>query len=151
MLTAHLHLAINHLPVIGFLIFALIGIYSLYVEKNECPKLFLWGIMLLGLASIIVFFTGSFSEDFAAEKFSNIEDIKDSIENHEFVSGFFLAGAITIGVSSATILFYKKLNQENNMILYIKVLIVLSFIVFIFSSLTAWFGGMIRHTEFYLQ
>jgi uncharacterized membrane protein len=140
---AHLHLIVNHFPIVGFLIGTLVLIAGLLLKKSEV-KLTAFGIYLFSvLASVVANKTG----DEAEEILEDIEGVSHSlIHTHEEYAETFFVLALILGALSLIgfVAELKKFKFAN----FLTVLILLFAIA---ASVSATYvgtsGGEIRHPE----
>ncbi|HUI44944.1 MAG TPA: hypothetical protein VL122_02985 [Nitrospirota bacterium] len=140
---AHVHLMINHFPVIGVLGGILLLIYAL-VRKSEEVKMVSFGVfVLIALITIPVFLTGEGAE----EVVKHIPGVTETyIGRHEELAELTLVLMEILGVLSLAGLVLLKLRGAIPIIIVILVL-VMSLITATFVGITANLGGQIRHTE----
>src|ERR1700687_2600281 len=95
--SAHLHLMVNHFPVIGILFGILLFLYGLIRGSEEIKKVSLGVFVLLALITVPVYFTGE-----AAQKVvKNLPGVtEDFIGRHEEVAGLSLVLIETLGIAS---------------------------------------------------
>ena len=140
---AHLHLILNHVPVLT-LIVSLIFLFFSFVKKSERLKKFsLLMTFLTSITILPVFYTGEPAEE-VVEKMPMIS--KTVIHNHEESAEVSLVLTLLVSISSLLVLVtYKKPVSASY-----GIQIVLLFGVIAIGSLayTANLGGKIRHTEF---
>lgn len=140
---AHLHLVVNHLPII-FPIVGLIVLIVGFIIKSEVVKRTSFFIFVLGaFASIAVMATG----DGAEEAVENIAGISENlIHNHEEKAELFAALSYVLGGISLFGIYasFKNLSFSK----------IISFLVAILAVVTLFFaqqagnsGGEIRHSE----
>ncbi len=139
----HLHLVVNHLPIIfpvAGIILLLIGIFT----KTEVSKRNSYFIFILGaIASIAAMATGEGAE----HGVENLPGVTDSlIETHEEAAEVFAALSYVLGGISTVALFASFRNY-----IFSKIM---PFVVGLFALATLFFaqkagrtGGEIRHTE----
>lgn len=140
---AQLHLALNHLPVVGFiLILPLVIIVSIF-RKQEYRKLALVGTLLVGLLALPAFLTGEPAED-VIEDYPGITEAK--IESHEESAEIALIAAlVTASLAAVGLLPQRRLARLDKFILPLVTVSVLTTTV-----LMVWVGhegGKIRHPE----
>jgi len=102
----HLHLLMNHIPVIGILFVAIVLIAGLRMRSSDMAKLGL--VMLAGVAAVsaIVYFTGEPAED-AVEKLAGVS--RAFIHSHEEAAELAFIGAAIAGVLGVAALWtYRK-------------------------------------------
>ena len=140
---AHLHLVLNHLPIILPLLGLLIMIGGL-LFKSEIVKRTAYLIFILGaLLAIPTFATGEGAEE-VIENLPGIE--KKYIESHEEIAETFALLCYVLGGISLLGLwanFYKKLFAP--ILIYVTILV--CFITLYFAKQTGTSGGEIRHIE----
>lgn len=140
---AHVHLIINHFPVIGILGAILLLVYSL-VRKSEEVKMVSLGVFaIIALITLAVYFTGE-----AAEKVvKNLPGVTETyIGRHEEIASLTLVLMEILGITSLTGLVL--LRHSGAIPKWVAVMIlILSLITAAVVNLTANLGGQIRHTE----
>ena len=140
---AHVHLIINHFPVIGILGAILLLVYSL-VRKSEEVKMVSLGVFaIIALITLAVYFTGE-----AAEKVvKNLPGVTETyIGRHEEIASLTLVLMEILGITSLAGLVL--LRRSGAIPKWVVVLIlILSLITAVVVNLTANLGGQIRHTE----
>jgi uncharacterized membrane protein len=140
---AHVHLMINHFPVIGILGALLLLVYAL-VRRSEEVKIVSFGaLVLIALISLAVFFTGEAAEQVV----KNLPGVTQSfIGRHEELADFSVVLIEALGVLALSGLLLLKRSGSIPRFVVIAVL-VLSLITAAVVGLTANLGGQIRHTE----
>ncbi|MDB4286170.1 hypothetical protein N9933_02605 [bacterium] len=140
---AHLHLVVNHLPIVGLLIGILVLIAGLLLKKTEV-KLTAMGIFIFSaITSVFAFYTGEGAE----EVVENISGISETLihAHEEYAESFFTLTLILGGVS--LIGFVAEVMKFK----YAKYLIFLTLLLAIADGVLAKYvgtsGGEIRHTE----
>jgi uncharacterized membrane protein len=139
----HLHLALNHVPVLGtpFLIGLLMWSWSR--RQAMTLRLCLWLFVGLAAASIAIKFTG----DFAAEKVGALSGFDSVlIQRHEEAADRATIGVFFMGVVAAATLFLGRGGRSVSQ-WSIGLLALLALATFALMVRTANFGGHIRHPE----
>ena len=140
---AHLHLVLNHLPIILPLLGLLIMIGGL-LFKSEIVKRTAYLVFILGaIMAIPAFATGEGAEE-VIENLAGIDE--NYIKTHEEIAETFAILCYVLGGISLLGLwanFYKKSFATG--IVYVTIL--LCFITLYFAKQTAASGGEIRHIE----
>jgi uncharacterized membrane protein len=131
----HLHLLLNHFPVIGTLIVTGLLAWALFRRSGEITRVSLALTAAIGVIAVIVFFTGEPAE----EAIENLPGFSEAItERHE---EFALTATIVVASLGALALGTLALLRVT----------LWSFILSIVASgvmgYTALLGGQIRHTE----
>lgn len=140
---AHLHLVLNHLPIIIPVIGLLVLLGGLIV-KSEVVKRTAYSIFILAaIVTIPAFATGEGAEE-VIEELSGIDE--NLIKAHEEIADIFaifcylLGGISVVGIWSN---FYKK--SFSNIISYVTIFVCL--ITLYYAKQTGTTGGEIRHSE----
>jgi hypothetical protein len=140
---AHLHLALNHVPVIGLPMALLLLAWALYRRSSELMRTSLGLLVLLGIVTIIVQLTGEPAEDLV----EGLPGVLDSvIERHEEAA---LIG--TIGMTALGLLALFGLWQFRGgrglARWYPSTLLVAGVLLAGYFGWVANLGGQIRHSE----
>jgi len=140
---AHLHLAANHLPIVGVMIGIIVLLAGLLLKRSEV-KLTAFGIFLFSaLTAVLAFYTGDGAEEIV-ESISGISETL--IHNHEEYAESFFALTIILGVL-ALVGFVAELKSLK----YAKHLTFLILFIALGDAVLAKYvgtsGGEIRHTE----
>lgn len=140
---AHVHLMINHFPVVGVLGAVLLLVYSL-VRKSEEVKMVSFGLfVLLALITFAVYFTGEAAQD-TVKKLPGVTEAY--IGRHEEMAGVALVCMETLGVAALGGLFF--LRRFGSIPTWLVVIVLLlSLVAAGVVGFTANLGGQIRHTE----
>ncbi len=140
---AHVHLMINHFPVIGVFVGILLFVYALVRKSEEVKAVSLGVFVLIALITIPVFLTGEGAEDVV----KHIPGVTETyIGRHEEIAELSLILMEVLGVLALAGLVLLKLRGFIPKIIVILVL-VMSLTVATAVSITANLGGQIRHTE----
>lgn len=140
---AHLHLMINHIPVLGALAVLALLILSAFKNNRDIYQLTLVAAILVGVLTIPVFLSGEPAEDIV-EKLPLVG--KSLIEEHEDFSKFGLISTEIVAALAlvATVLYFKS-NRFSKRLLILAIFVALinsGFMVY-----TAYLGGRIVHAE----
>jgi uncharacterized membrane protein len=140
---AHIHLILNHIPIVGIPVALAFFVYGFYAKNQSSQRFAL--LMLVGLAAIVlpVYFTGEPAE----EVVEHLPGVAESfIEEHEDAAMFSLILTLMSGATAILALWFqkdaKKSRVLNFAVMGIAGLAVLSLLY------TANLGGQVRHTEF---
>jgi hypothetical protein len=138
---AHLHLMINHFPIIGTIIGGLLMVYALVRRDNSLQRVILVMWLILAAMTPIVMKTGEEAE----EKVENIAGISGKvIHEHEEAAELSLWLMIGLGIASLATLFIGKMKKNSS---YLTMLTsVLALIVIGSMIRTGYLGGQIRHS-----
>lgn len=143
MSATHLHLILNHLPVLGTAFGLGLLLFGLWRGSNELKKTALGVFVIVALAVVPVYLTGEPTED-EVEFLSGIS--KPIIEQHEAAAGTALVGVVVLGASAMGGLIFFRRTKILPTWLCISLLAASSIV----GGLMAWtanLGGQVRHTE----
>ncbi|GAB4241567.1 MAG: hypothetical protein Tsb0034_18670 [Ekhidna sp.] len=140
---AHFHLIVNHLPIVGVLIGALILIVGMLL-KNMTVKLTALGVLVFSaITSIFAFYTGEGAEEIVESLSSANHDL---IHIHEEYAETFFIMMLILGVV-ALLGFIAELKKSTNAKYLVIVSLLGSIACIIMAKYVGTSGGEIRHTE----
>ena len=139
----HLHLALNHVPVLGTPFLLGIFLWSWMHGQTVTLRLCLWLFVVLAAASIAIKFTGDFSAE-ALEKTPSFD--KALIRWHEQSADQATTGVFFMGIAAAVALFLSRGGRAMPK-WSLGLLAVLALATFLLMVRCANFGGHIRHPE----
>jgi len=143
MTPSHLHLVLNHMPVIGFLLATLLLLVAWLRRSRELQTVALLGVLLVALSAIPAYMTGEPAEE-QIEHAPGIE--KETIEAHEESATVSLTIGLLAGVAALVTLVRGRggrgLSRAG-----VTVTLVLALTAAIALGVTANRGGHIRHPE----
>jgi len=140
---AHVHLMINHFPVVGVFGAVALLIYSLLKKSEEIKRVSFGLFALLALITLAVFFTGLAAGD-TVKKLPGVTEA--FIGRHEEMAQLALVFMETLGLAAlAGLLFLRESGAIPKWLVVIVLL--LSLVTAAAAGLTANLGGQIRHTE----
>jgi uncharacterized membrane protein len=139
----HIHLLLNHLPIIGTLIGSAVLIWG-FIKKQDNIKMVACGIIvIMALAAIPVFLTGEPAEE-AVENLPGIAE--NIIEEHEEAAQFAIWILGFTGLMAfLSLVGYRLKHRLVNIALTLT--LILSVVGFGAMARTGYTGGQIRHTE----
>jgi hypothetical protein len=140
---AHVHLLLNHLPVIGTFIALALLVLGIVARNQSVARTSLGISLCMGLAAIAVYFTGEPAEE-AVEHLSTIS--KSAIETHEAAA---LAATLTL-VAMGLLAGHALLRSRRGQVLarpYLFALLIANAVPAGLSAWTANLGGKIHHEE----
>ena len=140
---AYLHLAINHIPVIGIPVTFAFLVYGVRTRNLEFQRFSL--LILAALAAVVlpVYLTGEPAEEFV-EHLAGFSH--DAIEAHEDFGKYAMSLTLLTGACALAALFVRK--NLSVMQFLVKSTLVLAVFAMLSLFYTATLGGSIRHTEF---
>lgn len=143
MSSAHLHILLNHFPVIGTALAAFVLFYGFFKRSDEIKKLSLILLVITSLVTIPVYLTGENAEGSVV----SIEGVnEDFIEPHEeFAFKAFIASDIVGALALVTLFIYRKPKHLPMGVaaLFFAMMLALNGMM----AWTAHLGGLINHTE----
>ena len=142
MTIVHLHLLLNHFPVIGAIMGALLLAVALLRRSTELAKISLAFLAFIGAISVVVFLSGEPAQD-ALEKLPGFsERLADRHEDAALVATIVTG---TIGaLALAAMILYRRRTIPRWLTTLVLVCALGSSAV---MGYTAYLGGQIRHTE----
>ena len=140
---AHIHLMVNHIPVLGTVLLVLFLTLALIRRSPGLIRTALSATLVLAVLTVPVYLTGEPAEE-QVEGISGVE--KTAIEHHEEQAKVGLIAVLATGALAALALWGARHRPRR-----IRVLSALVLLGLIVSSglfaLTAWTGGPIQHAE----
>jgi uncharacterized membrane protein len=139
----HLHLLLNHAPIMGFFIGLFFMVYG-YIVKSEATRYgALWLFLILTPVSMLVSHSGEESE----ETVEDLPGVSEALmEEHEDAAGLAVVGTWILGAISLAGIVTKKRKPEIS-----KWLVTGAMVAAIYCAATmayaGFLGGQIRHTE----
>ncbi len=144
MTPAHLHLVLNHMPILGTLFGLILLFLGLSRGNKTLQKVGLATFALVALITIPAFLTGEPAEHMV-DKFPGFSH--DMAHEHEELAEKGLILAIVLGVFSVLMLFLMNRNKHLNYKKGLWGTLVLSVISFLLMVLIGNHGGQIRRPE----
>lgn len=139
----HLHLILNHIPVLG-VVFGLGFLAFALWRRNETVQRIALGLLLIAaLFAVPTFLTGEPAED-GVQGLPGIS--KPLIEQHEKVAGVALGGTLVVGALALGGLIWFR-SQRLMPAWFGLVMLTGALIVSGLMGWTASLGGQVRHTE----
>lgn len=142
MSSAHLHLIINHIPVLGVFFGAAILAFGLWRSQDEIVRVALGLFVASGLGAVGAYFSGEGAEEIVEELPGMSYAI---IEAHEEVALIAFIVTAVLGVASLGVLLWRRRTDIPR--LASMTLLIAALGVFGVLAYTANTGGQIRHTE----
>lgn len=139
----HLHLLINHVPVLLTIFGVIVFLWGMYKKENVIIHLAMTGFIIAAVFSVIAIQSGEGAEDVI----ENMEGISESlIHDHEESAELANYAAILVGLIALATFVIEKYKPA----IYSKtkiVVVALALIPSVLFSYTAYLGGQIRHSE----
>ena len=138
---AHLHLALNHVPVVGVpLVMLLLG-WGLLRRNREIVRLAFGALALMALATAFVYLTGEPTEELV-EGLAGVSE--PLLERHEEAAQLTI---ILVGILGIAGLFGLVFTRQRSPFRYGLLVLVLSVLPVAALARTANLGGQVRHPE----
>jgi uncharacterized membrane protein YeaQ/YmgE (transglycosylase-associated protein family) len=140
----HLHLLLNHLPVIGTIVAILLLGYALLRRSAELVRVSLGMFVLLALTAAVVYLTGEPAE----ELFEGLPGVSEAIlERHEEAAlvATILLGSVGAVALGGLLVFRKRVTGIPRG--FAALALLLALVPAAAMGYTANLGGQIRHTE----
>ncbi|HEX2639915.1 MAG TPA: hypothetical protein VHL50_05060 [Pyrinomonadaceae bacterium] len=139
----HIHLFLNHVPIVGSFAAVLLLAYGAIRKSDEVMRVGLVALVLTALVAIPVYLTGEPSEDIV-EKLPGVSEA--FMEEHEDAGKLALIAAIVTGAVSLVSIFLAGRGQKVGKA-FVWISIALSLVTAAAMVRTGNLGGQIRHTE----
>lgn len=136
------HLALNHFPIVGFLMFVPLFLYGILRQKHDVLKVSLIAFFLLGLIALVVHNSGEGAEEVLEEMGAS----HDLIHEHEEAGEKAFWMAMITGFASIFVLAMRWYYEGWKRWVYIGIL-ALGIGTIIVNSYAGGSGGKIRHSE----
>ena len=138
-----IHLALNHVPVIGTPILVLLLAFGWWRKSDDIIRVSLWSIALLSVAAIAIKFTGDFAFEQSPEQFA---PVKDLVLRHEQAGDQVTTGVFVLGLAAGLALFLARWKRPIRpwTIALVVLVGVLTSLLYLRSAHT---GGQISHPE----
>ena len=142
----HIHLLINHLPIIGLIIGIFVLIFGLFGKKQVVLSVGLWITMIAGFSSYPTMFTGGSSEHFFEENEGKYCVSEDLIHEHEEAAEMAFWPCIVTGIFAGLALIGNRKGHKHTKKAEILVVFI-GIISIILIGKVGLTGGQIRHPE----
>jgi len=138
----HIHLFINHLPIIGAILGGIVLTYGLLTKSDETKIAAYILFIISAIGAGIAYLTGEGAE----KTVENLPGVVESIiKEHEESALTSLIALIVLGVAAIIgIVTIKKVNWSKNVGVFV---LLISLVSFGLIAYTGYLGGQIRHTE----
>lgn len=143
MTAAHIHLALNHIPVLGTLFGALLLASGLWRGYETVQKASLGLLVVVGAVAVAVYLTGEPAEEIV-EGVAGVSH--DAIEVHESWGWYAFLASIVTGLASLGALLYGW-SQRSLARWSVQLVLVLSLLTTGVMLYTANLGGKVHHPE----
>ena len=141
--STHVHLLLNHFPIIGTLIGTLFLLFGVWKKNNSIQQISLATIFIMALIAIPVFLTGEPAEE-SVEKLPGV--IESLIEEHEEASEVAFWVMMAAGLLSSVSFLMQMLNNKMTKF-FVMITLLISIVTSGLMARAGYLGGQIRHTE----
>ncbi len=141
---AQLHLAINHLPIVGVLIGLIILVAGLFLKQAMVKKTGLFVLVFAAVTVAPTYLSGEPAEEIVEHKPGVTKVL---IHEHEESAELSMVFTAITGAVAALSLVLLKMKRENLELKLTYLVLVLSIVTFVLLANTAHLGGFIRHDE----
>lgn len=139
---AHLHLLLNHAPVVGLVFSSLLLAYGLAIRSDEVTRAGFWALGLVGLAAVVVYLTGEPAEELVEGLPGFSHDI---MERHETAALWATSVTAAVGAAALGGLYvYRDATVPRKVGV---LMLVLSVVAIVPMGWAANLGGQVRHEE----
>ena len=138
-----LHLALNHLPVVGIPLLVLLLAIGWWRKSTDVIRLSFWFLTLLAAAAIAIKFTGDFAAEEAA---SRLAPVKHLVDRHEQTGDQVTSAVFFLGLASALALFLSRRGRPLRS-WSLAIVVTLGLLTGLLYARTAHSGGQISHPE----
>lgn len=136
---AHLHLILNHIPLVGLGFGFLLLCYALLRGEKDTRNAGLLVIIAAGLIAVPTFLTGDPAED-VVRGIAGIS--RESIHHHERIAQLALISSLAAALAAAAEWFT---SSRKSWMIWVVLLVTLASLIFM--GYAANLGGQIRHSE----
>lgn len=141
--STHIHLLLNHFPVIGTLLGGLLLLWGIAAKQSSLKSAAAVILAAMAVIAIPVFLTGEPAE----ESIENLPGVSESfLELHEEAASLAMWLLGITGVASLLALWLQR-RQHARAAASFLVTVVLALLSFAAMARTGYYGGKIRHTE----
>jgi uncharacterized membrane protein len=140
---AHIHLMLNHLPIVGMVFATLVLLAGFFLNNSTVKHTALALFVLTAITAVPAYLTGEGAEE-VAEGIAGISD--QHIHHHEDEGKVFLIVSILTGVLALATFWMERMKNPVSRLTYIGVFLAAGASLFM-GQKTGSSGGEIRHTE----
>lgn len=138
-----LHLALNHIPVIGIPVLILLLLVAWWRKRPEIIRFLLWSLLWLALAAIAIKFTGDFAVEQFPKQFASVSKL---VEAHEESADQATTGVFFLFLMTAITLFFARAGKPFKR-WTVELVLLLGFAAILLYARSAHTGGQISHPE----
>lgn len=138
----HIHLMLNHIPVLATLFGLVLLAVSIWQESEELKKTALYTFFVTAIFSVTTYLTGDPTAD-AVKGIACVAD--DAIKRHDNFASYAMSGSVALGILSAAVILRnvgRKVGRGETALVLVAALAVTGALAW-----TAELGGRIHHEE----
>jgi TRAP-type uncharacterized transport system fused permease subunit len=139
---AHLHLALNHVPVVGIPLAIVFLVYGLWTNNLKTQRFSLFILCIVAAFVVPVYFSGEPAEE-VVEHMPGVTEA--FIKPHEEGAETSLIFTVLTGIAALSAIWFQGREKWGRKLT--QIVAVLASITFVSLLYTANMGGKIRHTE----
>ncbi|EAZ92322.1 hypothetical protein [Crocosphaera chwakensis] len=141
--SAHIHLLLNHFPIVGAIFGLLLLIYSIFKTSDDLKQASYWTFIIVALLTIPTYIYG----EQAADIVLNVPNVTEAyVHKHEELAEVSLITLEILGTLSIVGLFFSSRTKKTVNWLTM-IILAIAIIGTVLVSWTGLQGGIIRHTE----
>ncbi|MBL0334502.1 MAG: hypothetical protein IPP73_04010 [Chitinophagaceae bacterium] len=141
--STHIHLLLNHFPVIGTLIGSGLLVWGIFRKQINLQISASVILALMAIVAIPVYLTGEPAEE-AVEELPGVSE--GLIEQHESAATLAIWIMIITGILALAAFIFNRMQKKQAGVLFI-ITAICSVLSFAAMARTGYYGGQIRHTE----
>ena len=142
--SVHIHLIVNHIPVIVTILSVLILAWAMVTKHADYRKLAFIGFIIAGLFVLVTFETGENAEDIV-ERLAWFDH--DVLETHEHAAETARWIVLLTAISGVAGLTYFKNEKKTGFTVFLWISFLLALVAAGYLIYTGYLGGFIRHDE----
>ncbi|HMU11516.1 MAG TPA: hypothetical protein PKC54_16000 [Ferruginibacter sp.] len=139
----HIHLLLNHFPVIGTLIGSLLLLWGIIKKQHNTRSNAAALLAVMAIIAVPVFLTGEPAEE-SVEKLPGVSEQMIHLHEEAAEIAFWLMGITGFFSLLALFMAWRKQKMTNTVFILAFVMSAISFAA---MARTGYYGGQIRHTE----
>jgi len=141
--STHLHLLLNHFPVIGTLIGSGLLFWGIIMKQNNIKSTAAVLLFIMALIAIPVYLTGEPAEE-SIDKLPGVSETMIELHQDAATIAIWLIGFTGLFSIIAAVLLWQKRKSADRVFIFA---FVLSVVCFAAMARTGYYGGQIRHSE----
>lgn len=138
----HVHLLLNHVPILGAVAALALLAAARWRSNDSFARAGLWTLVVVGAVAVAVYLSGEGAEE-TVERLPGVTEAL--IESHEEAAVWTLIAGLVAGVAALGALFGYRVGRIPRPVITLAALLALA--VSAVGGWTAYRGGQIRHTE----